>query len=297
MKRFSLRVLVLLLCVTGFAAGQAQRLIATERAADNLPLFVLPANTASLPGSGMVTPSNRTAPSVIAPVALPHMAPELAMQACERRAALQSMELASYSSTMLIRAQLPDTAQSGEFELHRHYAAPRTLEFKSVHFTGDGFVKSNVITRLLKSEVDHVQKDDTSLTAVSTANYKFSYKGTSEVEGRLAHVYQVKPRKKRVGLFKGRIYLDVYSGSVVRTEGSMVKSPSLFIKKIEFVQDYADFGSFTFPVHIHSEASTRLIGRAVVDIYHSDYQVVANTMQAAQALVPAATEVGVPSGN
>lgn len=297
MKRFFLRVLVLLLCMTGFAAGQAPRLIATGPAADNLPLFVLPANVGSLPGWGRVAPSNRTALSVIAPVALPRLAPELALQAYERRAAVQSMELASYSSTMLIRAQLPETAQSGEFELHRHYAAPRTLEFKSVHFTGDGFVKSNVITRLLKSEVDHVQKDDTSLTAVSAANYRFSYKGASEVEGRLAHVYQVKPRKKRVGLFKGRIYLDVYSGSVVRTEGSMVKSPSFFIKKIDFAQDYADFGSFTFPVHIHSEASTRLIGRAVIDIYHSDYQVVVNTMQAAYTVVPAATEVGVPSGN
>src|SRR5712692_5520821 len=283
MKRFFLRVLVLLLCVTGLAAAQAPRLIAASGpAADNLPLFVLPVNLGALPGSGMVAPSNRTAPALVVPVALPHMAPELALQAYERRAALQSMELVSYSSTTLIRAQLPDTSQSGEYELHRHYAAPRTLEFKAVHFTGDGFVKSNVITRLLKSEVDHVQKDDTALTAINPTNYKFSYKGTSQMEGRLVHVYQVKPRKKRVGLFKGRVYLDAGTGSLVRAEGSMVKSPSFFIKKIEFVQDYADVGAFTFPVHIHSEASTRLIGRAVVDIYHSDYQPVGNTTQPAQ---------------
>ena len=31
------------------------------------------------------------------------------------------------------------------------------------HFTGDTFVKANVITRLLQSEVEHVQKDDASL--------------------------------------------------------------------------------------------------------------------------------------
>jgi len=282
MNRVFLRVLVLLLCVTGFAAGQSLRLIASGPTPDNLPMFVLPASGGVLPGSGLVAPSDRTAPALIAPVALPRMAPELAMQAYERRAALQTMELASYSSTTLIRAQLPDTAQSGEFELRRHYAAPRTLLFKAVHFSGDGFVKSNVITRLLKSEVDHVQKDDTSLTAVTTANYKFSYKGTSQAEGRLVHVYQVKPRKKRVGLFKGRIYLDAHTGSLVRTEGSMVKSPSFFVKKIEFVQDYADFGSFTFPVRLHSEVSARLIGRAVVDVYQSDFQAVASTTETAQ---------------
>src|SRR5207244_2164844 len=84
-----------------------------------------------------------------------------------------------------------------------------------------------------------------------------SYKGTKEVDGRLLHVYQLKPRKKRVGLFKGHIYLDAHTGSLVRAEGRAVKSPSFFVKRIEFAQDYADFGPFTFPVHVHSEARHR----------------------------------------
>src|SRR5207249_8767043 len=66
---------------------------------------------------------------------------------------------------------------------------------------------------------------DSSQTAITPANYKFSYKGTKEVDGRLLHVYQLKPRKKRVGLFKGHIYLDAHTGSLVRAEGRAVKSP------------------------------------------------------------------------
>jgi hypothetical protein len=214
------------------------------------------------------------------------MAPELALRAYERRSALQAAELVSYSATTVIRAHLPDSSQYGEYQLQRHYAAPRTLEFKAVRFEGDNFVKSNIITRLLQSEVDHVQKDDTSLTSLTAANYKFSFKGTGSMEGRLVHVYQVKPRKKRLGLFKGRIFLDAYTGSLVRVEGMAVKSPSFFVKKLEFLQDYADFGAFTFPVHTHSEARARIVGRTVVDIYQRDYQPVANTVQTAQQ-VPA----------
>jgi hypothetical protein len=205
------------------------------------------------------------------------MAPELALQVCRGRSVIQTEQLASYSATTLIRAQLPDTAQSGEYEVQRHYLAPRTLEFKAVRFTGDSFVKTNVITRLLQSEVDHVQKDDPALNAISPANYKFSYKGLSQIEGRKVHVYQLKPREKRAGLFKGRIYINAYTGSLVRAEGRPVKSPSLFIKKIDFVQDYADIGRFTFPVHVHSEATARIVGRAIVDVYQRDYQPVANT--------------------
>jgi hypothetical protein len=268
MKRFWFAVLGLLGYMTGFNAVQAPRLMASDATVGNWQQFVSAPN------------------GLTAPVTVPGMAPALALEVYERRVALQSVELASYSSTTLIRAELPDTSQSGEFELQRHYTAPRTLEFTAVHFSGDGFVKSNVITRLLKSEVDHVQKGQTSLTAITPANYKFSYKGTSQVEGRLVHVYQVKPRQKRVGLFKGRVYLDAHTGSLVRTEGRMVKSPSFFIKKIDFVEDYADFSGFTFPVHLHSEAHTRLIGRAVVHIYHSHYQPVGNTVESAHAVAP-----------
>jgi hypothetical protein len=209
---------------------------------------------------------------------LPRMAPEFALQMLEGHAAAQSAALAGYSATTLIHAELPDTSQYGEYELQRHYSAPRTLVFKALRFTGDTFVKNNVIARLLQQEVDHVQKDDPALTAISWANYKFSYKGTADVNGRTAHVFHLKPRQKRPGLFKGRIYLDAYTGTLARAEGKLVKAPSFFVKKIEFVQDYADIQSFTFPVHTHSEAQTRIVGRAIVDIYQRDYQLVSATM-------------------
>jgi len=219
--------------------------------------------------------------SATLPLESPRMAPELALSEYQQHSTRQAEELVSYSARMVVHAELPDTSQSGEYELQQHYAAPRTLEFKALHYTGDGFVKSNVITRLLQSEVEHVQKDDMSRTVLNANNYKFSYKGTGELRDRLVHLYQVKPIKKRAGLFRGHIFLDVHTGTLVRAEGSLVKSPSLFIKKVDFVQDYADVGPFTLPVHIHSEAKTRLVGRAVVDIYQHDYQPVASTTRAA----------------
>jgi hypothetical protein len=224
----------------------------------------------------------RPVPNLVPPLTLPRMSPELALSTYERRAARQSAELVSYSATTIVRAELPESSQHGEFELERHYAAPRNLEFKVVQFTGDNFVKGNVIARLLQSEVDRAQKDDPALTALTRANYRFSYKATLMTQGRMMHVFQAKPRKRRVGLFKGRIYVDAYTGSLLYAVGTAVKSPSIFIKKVEFVQQNADFGAFTFPVHIHIEASTRLVGRAIVDFDHRDYHGMALKMQATQ---------------
>ena len=234
--------------------------------------------------SSMVAAPGRTLLTLDASVSMPRMAPDLALQTYENRAVQQNKQLAAYSASTLIRAELPDAEQSGEYELERHYVAPRTLEFKAVRFSGDTFVKTNVINHLLQSEVDHVQKDDLSLTALTPANYKFSYKGSSDVDGHVVHVFQVKPRKKRAGLFKGRVYLDAYNASLVRAEGSVVKSPSFFVKNVEFVQDYSDISGFTFPTHVHSEARARIVGRAVVDIYQRNYQPVASPVQAQQQI-------------
>jgi hypothetical protein len=279
MKRFIVIVFLLGLSLPGRVFAQAMFAGAAAGSAsvayDTLPAY--PLALAEAP----------PAPNLDSTDELPVMSPELTLSTYQHRIALQAAELAAYSAVTVVRAELPDTSQQGEFELQRKFEAPHTLQFTPVHYTGDNFVKSNVITRLLQSEVDHVLKDDPAQTAISPANYKFSYKGAGRVQDRLVHVYQVKPHKKRPGLFKGRVFLDAHTGALVRAEGSVVKSPSFFVKHIEFWQDYTDVQSFTLPAHIHSEAKARIVGRTIVDITHRDYQAApAATTQSARQ-VPA----------
>jgi hypothetical protein len=265
MKRTAIAVLLL-----GFwSQGQAAAQVATY-----------PAGASALPTGdreSVVTPTGRETRSVSSCDArtllpLPVLPAEQAMARFQRRSASQATELTSYSSVSVIHAELPDTSRQAEYELQSTFTAPRTLLFTPIRFMGDRFVKISIITRLLQSEVDHVEKNDFSRTAISGANYRFAYQGKNEIAGRVAHIFQVKPYKKRPGLFKGRIYLDVHTGSLLRTEGRIVRSPSLFVKHIEFVQDYTDIGSFTLPVHIHTEARAFFVGRVIIDIRHSNYE-------------------------
>lgn len=267
-------VLLLSLCATGEVFAQQMFPAGVE---------VSPATEAPVPPFPLILADTRPVATLDLETQLPVMSPELAFITYQRRITRQANDLAAYSAVTVVRAQLPDTSQQGEYELERKYEAPHTLQFTPIHFSGDGFVKSNVINRLLQSEVDHVQKDDPGLTAISPSNYKFSYKGVTRIGDHLVHVYQIKPHKKRLGLFKGRVYLDAHSGALVRVEGVVVKSPSFFVKHIEFVQDYTDVQSFTLPAHVHSEAKARIVGRTIVDIVHRDYQAVPSaTTQAAQ---------------
>jgi len=253
---------------------------------------VLPSARGVLPPFPLILADSQPVPTLGPTAELPLMAPELALATYQKRAAEQAAALASYSAVTVVRAELPESSQQGEYELQRKFEAPHTLEFTPVHYSGDGFVKNNIITRLLQSEVDHVQKDDPTQTAIIPANYKFSYRGLSRVNDRTVHVFQVKPHRKRPGLFKGRVYLDAHNGSLVRVEGSVVKSPSFFVKHVDFWQDYTDVQSFTLPSHIHSVAKARIVGRTIVDIVHRDYQAV----PALTARVGAPKHLGIRSG-
>jgi hypothetical protein len=211
-------------------------------------------------------------PDLPSTVSSPRMSPELALEIYEQRQQRQKSSLAAYSDDTLMVADLPSTRQKGEYELKRSYSAPGTVKFTPVKFVGDSFVKTNVLIRLLQSEVEHASKNDGSLTAISGANYKFSHKTSEVMDGRLVHVYQVRPHKKRVGLFKGKVYIDASNGALLRAEGTMVKSPSVFIRKVEFVQDYADIGGFMLPTRLHSVSKVRILGKTIVDVFHRDYK-------------------------
>jgi hypothetical protein len=277
MSRLTVIILLVLACCSVLAAQSMDRAAGME--APMVLAFASSDGTPNLPLAEALVPD--LAPSV----SVPRMSPDLALSTYQKRAGRQPLELAGYSAATVVRAELPRSSQQGEFELERHYVAPHTLTFKALRYIGDGFVKSNVIARLLQSEVDHVQKDDPAATALRSENYKFSCKATTQIAGRTVHVFQVKPRKKRPGLFKGHIFLDAYTGSLVRVEGHVVKSPSLFVKKIEFVQEYADFNGFTLPVHMHTEAKATMVGRTIVDIVNHDYQPLPSSPQSAAATV------------
>jgi hypothetical protein len=203
------------------------------------------------------------------------MSPELTLSAYQLRAARQGRMLTSYDASTVVNADLPDTLQQGRFELRTRFIAPSSLRFTPLRFTGDGFVRSQVINRYLHAEMQHVERQDRTATAITSANYNFNYKRTESTGEHVLHVYSVKPRRKSPGLFKGEIALDATTGSLRRSKGTLVKSPSFFIRKIEFEQEYEDVGDVTVLVHLRSSAKARLVGRVRIEVVIRDYSLLA----------------------
>jgi hypothetical protein len=164
-----------------------------------------------------------------------------------------------------ILAKLPRLEKQGTLRALRTISKFGKITYKALGFSGDNTVKNEVITRYMAEEA---KSQD---AAISPANYKFKYKGRSEREGRQVQLFQIIPRKKALGLFRGELWLDADTAMPVREAGQSVKTPSVFLKKMEFVQDYEIRDGVAFPKHFQGTADVRMIGRAELSIDFSNF--------------------------
>lgn len=169
---------------------------------------------------------------------------------------------------MEIDAKLPKLRKAGRFNALRSVSKLGQITYAGLKFIGDGTVKKDVIGRYLAAENE---AKDVAQLAITPANYKFKYKGLGADGEHLVHVFQITPRKKSVGLFKGELWLDAQTCLPVRESGRFVKSPSIFLKKIEFVREYDIVDGISIPRHIESKVDTRLWGTAEMSINFSNF--------------------------
>ena len=167
-----------------------------------------------------------------------------------------------------IDAKLPKLEKQGKLRALRSISKLGMITYKMFSFSGDNTIKKEVIARYLQTDSD---ARENGTLAISPTNYKFHEKATIESNGRRTHVFEIKPRKKIVGLFEGELWLDEETGMPVREAGRFVKNPSVFLKKIEFVRVYEIRDGVSYPTNIQSTADVRMFGKAELNIAFSNF--------------------------
>jgi hypothetical protein len=167
-----------------------------------------------------------------------------------------------------IDAKLPKLEKQGKLLALRSISKLGQITYKALGFSGDTTVKQEVILRYLAAESE--ARDNGSI-AINPANYKFRLKATLKSDKQNFYVFQLTPRTKRIGLFKGELWLDGKTGMPVRESGELVKNPSVFLKKVEFTREYEMHDGVAFPSHLESTVDTRLVGRAELSIVFSHF--------------------------
>src|ERR1700736_5653682 len=112
-------------------------------------------------------------------------------------------ECSDWVFAIQIDASLPKLNKHGSMSGLK--VVPRTGKamYRGLRFTGDNLVKTAVIARFLTNDTKPYAGAD-----VTRQNYSFVYDRTSGYNGLIAYVFRLKPVRKRVGLFKGELWLQ-----------------------------------------------------------------------------------------
>lgn len=159
--------------------------------------------------------------------------------------------------TVQIDASLPKLRKQGSMSGLKLISHTGQVGYNGLRFQGDSLVKTAVIARFLAKEKE---KREPGLGVVP-ANYSFFLDRTSDYNGLTAYVFRLKPKRKRAGLFKGELWLDATTGNPLRLWGDLVKSPSIFIRNLRFVQDYVYPSRCRQPVRLIVTVQTRIVGQ------------------------------------
>jgi len=169
-----------------------------------------------------------------------------------------------------IHASLPKLKKHGRLRALRRISKLGRITYEHLAFEGDGTIKNQVIARYLTAEVEAHDEKSRDL-AVTPANYKFGYKSKSVMDGRTAYVFSVSPRKKRVGLFKGELWIDAATYLPLQESGYWVKNPSIFLKKVAFVRKFEIRDGISVPLQVASTVDTRVWGPAELEIDFTNF--------------------------
>jgi hypothetical protein len=181
---------------------------------------------------------------------------------------VQSEALRGVQMEVDIEGRLPKLEKQGRMTALRNISKLGQITYKALGFTGDNTVKKEVITRFLSTESEARESGQ---IAISPANYKFRLKALLTLGGARTYILQLTPRKKKVGLFKGELWLDEATGMPLRESGQLVKNPSVFLKKVRFMREYELQDGVAIPKHLESTIETRLFGNAELSVEFSNY--------------------------
>jgi len=163
--------------------------------------------------------------------------------------------------TIRIDASLPKLAKNGRFRAVRQLPPLGRPQYQVLETAGDSTVKQQVIVRYLSAEAK-TSEIPASSVAITPANYRFRYLGAVQLGDNPVYAFRITPRKKREGLIKGVLWLDGETGIAVRQSGYLVKSPSIFIKRVSVTREnYVHDGMVEARI-THLAVDTRLVGRA-----------------------------------
>jgi hypothetical protein len=116
-----------------------------------------------------------------------------------------------------------------------------------------------------------VNKDPDSL--ITPENYTLEMVGTERIGGSNCSVIHAVPKHSQTDLFEGKIWIDTEDFAIVKITGRLAKSPSFWIKRVDFVRDYQKIDGFWLLSEEDAVSTIKLFGKERLTVDYQSYAV------------------------
>ncbi len=159
----------------------------------------------------------------------------------------------------------------------------RGFQYEVVEETGSGMIRSRVLRAALEAERQTRASGEGSKGALTQVNYVFGAPDTGDDP--LVTV-AIRPRRKDKLLVNGSIILTREEADLVRLEGTLVKRPSFWTRRVDVIRRYARVAGVRVPVSMASTADVLIAGRSTFSIDY-EYETI-NGQRVANPTAPSA---------
>jgi hypothetical protein len=183
----------------------------------------------------------------------------------------QQAQFHNSSMDVEIEGRFPKLKREASYRGVRRIGNNGEITYDAINSEGDGMIRKEVIAKYITAEIEasaSLARGNGKLRsiAISPDNYRFRYRGTFSYSGRQAHVFQLTPRQNRLGLFRGEVWIDAETFQTLRETGTLVKNPSIYLRKVQFDRKYELQGGVAIPTQVWTRIDTRLGLLAELDV-------------------------------
>lgn len=153
--------------------------------------------------------------------------------------------------------------KEGSLEVSTSFDEHAGFRYVVLSATGSGVVRSRALEPILRAEAQAMRDGTATRSALTAANYDFH---SQEPE---AGWIRLVPKRRDSLLIDGAIFVDPESGSLLRIEGRLARSPSFWTNRVEVVREYQHIAGVRVPVRMESRAWVKIVGVSTLEVTYA----------------------------
>ena len=164
---------------------------------------------------------------------------------------------------------------AAEMTVKTTYRQPTGKSYEILSQSGSQLIRSLLFGPILDNERHVNQPGIREGSWFTSANYQMTLKpgGPQLLNSTPCYVLSIVPRHKAPYLIEGTLWVDANDGSLVQMQGVSSKSASFVTGPTQVMRQYAKVDGFSEATHARAESDSFLLGKTIVKIDYSGYQI------------------------